>query len=163
MILICAASNGANLELAQRLASLCEELGLEHDLLDVVALGWPLYTREQDGQGAPGDFEAVAERFHRATAYVVCAPEYNGSIPPALTSLVAWLSVADEDFRALFNGKAAVIASHSGGGGAKVMFAMRSMLAHLGADVLGRELLTNKQKPLNEDAARALMGRLAPA
>ena len=36
---------------------------LEHDLRDVVALGWPLYAREQDGQGAPGDFEAVAERW----------------------------------------------------------------------------------------------------
>lgn len=162
MILICAASNGANLDLARRLSSLCDELGLEHDLMDVVGLDWPLYTRERDALGAPEDFQQVAERFHRATAYVVCAPEYNGSIPPALTSLVAWLSVADEDFRALFNGKAAVIASHSGGGGAKVMFAMRTMLAHLGADVLGRELLLNKHKPLNEDAARALMGRLAP-
>lgn len=163
MILICAASNGSNLALARRLASFCEESGLEHEVLDVVALDWPLYTREREPLGAPLDFEEVAGRFRLARAFVLCAPEYNGSIPPTLTNLVAWLSVADDDFRSLFNAKPSLIASHSGGGGAKVMFAMRTMMAHLGSDVLGRELLVNKTRPLNEDAARALIGRLLTA
>ncbi len=161
MLLICAGSNGKNLALANQIAGLCTDLGVEHEVLDVVGLGWPLYTRDQQEQGIPGGFEEVAALFHRATAYFMCAPEYNGSIPPALTSLIAWLSVADEDFRTLFNGKRAAIASHSGGAGQKGLVAMRLQLAHLGGDVLGREFLCNHSKELNEDAAREALGRLA--
>ena len=120
MLLLLAASNGKNLDLARQVAALCTELGIEHDLMDVVGLGWPLYTRDEHERGTPADFDAVAKRFHRATAYFAFAPEYNGSVPPALTSLVAWLSVADDDFRSLFNGMPAVLASHSGGGGTPV-------------------------------------------
>jgi chromate reductase, NAD(P)H dehydrogenase (quinone) len=160
MLLICAGSNGKNLELAQRLAELGSELGVPCELLDVVSLGWPIYTPTQQEKGPPDDFERVAALFHRATAYLLCAPEYNGSIPPSITSLIAWLSVADEDFRALFNGKQAAIASHSGGAGQKVMVAMRLMFSHLGANVLGREMLCNSQKSLNEETARQLLQQL---
>ena len=31
--------------------------------------------------------------------WVICAPEYNGSIPPVFTSTLAWLSVQGDDFR----------------------------------------------------------------
>jgi chromate reductase len=160
MLLICAGSNGKNLTLATRLAELCTELEIEHELLDLVALGWPLYTPDEQKVGTPEGFEAVAEQFHRAKSYLLCAPEYNGSIPPALTSVIAWLSVADDDFRTLFNGKRTGIASFSGGAGQKVMVAMRLQMAHLGGDVLGRELLCNFQKELNEDAAREVLQRL---
>ena len=137
MLLICAASNGKNLVLARRLAELSAELGLEHEVLDVVALDWPMYTPARQEQGPPEDFDRVAALFHRASAYFMCAPEYNGSIPPTLTSLIAWLSVADEDFRSLFNHKRAAIASHSGGAGQKVMVAMRLQLSHLARHVFG--------------------------
>jgi NAD(P)H-dependent FMN reductase len=160
MLLICAGSNGKNLELAQRLAELGSELEVPCELLDIVSLGWPLYTPILQQEGPPGDFERVAALFHQASAYVLCAPEYNGTIPPAVTSLIAWLSVADEDFRALFSGKPAAIATHSGGSGQKVMVAMRLMLSHLGANVLGREMLCNSQKSLSEETARQLLQQL---
>jgi len=161
MLLILAASNGKNLTLATRLGELCAELEIEHEVLDVVGLGWPLYTRDEQERGNPADFADQAARFHRATSYFVCAPEYNGSIPPALTSLIAWLSVADEDFRVIFNGKPAAIASHSGGGGTRGLTSLRIQLAHLGCDVLGREFICNWEKQLNEDAAREVLGKLA--
>ena len=161
MLLILAASNGANLTLARRFADLCAAEGIEHELLDVVALGWPLYTRDEHDRGVPEGFANEAARFHRAEGFVVCAPEYNGSIPPALTSLIAWLSVADEDFRAIFNGKRAILASHSGGAGHKGLVAMRLQLSHLGCDVQGREYLCNPAKELNDEGARAALVRLA--
>jgi chromate reductase, NAD(P)H dehydrogenase (quinone) len=161
MLLICAGSNGKNLALTNRLAEFCTELDIEHELLDIVAMDWPLYTPDEQKKGTPKDFDSIAALFHRAKSYLLCAPEYNGSIPPTLTSLIAWLSVADEDFRTLFNGKKTGIASFSGGAGQKVMVAMRLQMAHLGADVLGRELLCNYQKELNEDAAREVLQRLA--
>jgi NAD(P)H-dependent FMN reductase len=109
----------------------------------------------------PEELAPVAELFRAATRFAFVAPEYNGSIPPTLSNAIAWLSVGTEDFRELFNGKTAAIATHSGGGGQKVLVAMRLQLAHLGVNVLGRELLTSSHKPLNEDSARAVLAQLA--
>jgi len=61
----------------------------------------------------------------------------------------------------VFNGKPAAVATYSGGGGQKVLVAMRLQLSHLGCNVVGRELLTNKAKPLNEEAARTVLGQVA--
>ena len=88
------------------------------------------------------------------------APEYNGSIPPTLSNTIAWLSTQTDDFRSLFTLKPVAIATHSGGGGQKVLVAMRLQLGHLGATVLGRELLTTSKKPLNEQSARAVLEQL---
>lgn len=163
MLLICAASNGKNLALAQELARLAGELGIEHQLLDLVDLDWPLFTPARKEVGPPEDFERIDALFHAARAFVFCAPEYNGSIPPSLTSVIAWLSVVGDDFRALFNRKPSALATHSGGGGQKVLVAMRLQLSHLGSNVLGRELMTNPRKPLNEESARDVLGQLASA
>ena len=92
--------------------------------------------------------------------WVICAPEYNGSIPPVLTSAIAWLSVQGSDFRALFNGRPVVIATHSGGGGTTVMTALRLQLAHLGAHVVGRQLVSNKNQPAQDDSIADLLARL---
>lgn len=163
MLLICTASNGKNLDLARELSRVAGELGIEHQLLDLVELDWPLYTPERQKAGPPEEFERIDALFHAAQGFVFCAPEYNGSIPPSLTSLIAWLSVAGPDFRKLFNGKPSAVATHSGGGGQKVLVAMRLQLSHLGSNVVGREILTNPHKALNEDSARSVLGQVASA
>jgi chromate reductase len=91
---------------------------------------------------------------------VICAPEYNGSIPPVLTSAIAWLSVQGEDFRSLFNGRPIAIATHSGGGGHTVLTALRLQLAHLGAQVVGRQLVSNNAKPAKDSSIADLLARL---
>ncbi len=131
------------------------------EMLDLTECGLPLYTPKAEAAGTPESFEAIEAQFKRARGFVFCAPEYNGSIPPALTSAVAWLSVSGSDFRSLFNGKPVGLATHSGGGGQKVLVAMRLQFSHLGANVLGRELHTNRNKPLNEDSTRNLLTQLA--
>ena len=78
--------------------------------------------------------------------WVICAPEYNGSIPPILTNAIAWLSIQGTDFRSLFNERPIAIASFSGGGCMELLLSMRIQLTHLGALVLGRQLATNKSK-----------------
>jgi hypothetical protein len=55
------------------------------------------------------------------------------------------------------------LATHSGGGGQKVLISMRLQFSHLGATVLGRELLTTTKKPLNERSAQAVLDQLARA
>ena len=91
---------------------------------------------------------------------MICAPEYNGSIPPCLSNAIAWLSVQGDDFRGLFNGRPVAIATHSGGGGMEALISMRIQLAHLGAEVMGRQLLSNYAKPANDDSIDDLLQRL---
>jgi NAD(P)H-dependent FMN reductase len=93
--------------------------------------------------------------------WVICAPEYNGSIPPVLTSAIAWLSVQGDDFRLLFNGRPIAIASHSGGGGVEVLTALRIQLAHLGAHVVGRQLVATRARPAADDSIDDIVARLA--
>ena len=161
MLLLCTASSGKNRALADRLAELAAEASLDARVLDLSEDAMPLYTPAAHAAGMPAELAPVAELFRAATRFAFVAPEYNGSIPPTLSNAIAWLSVGTEDFRELFNGKTAAIATHSGGGGQKVLVAMRLQLAHLGVNVLGRELLTSSHKPLNEDSARAVLAQLA--
>ena len=160
MLLICTASSGHNRALAKRLASLAQDMDIGSELLDLTTVGLPMYTPAQEALGRPDALDRVEDLFRRSTAIVMVAPEYNGSLPPVLNNAIAWLSVATDDFRELFTLKPVGLATHSGGGGQKVLVAMRLQCSHLGATVLGRELLTTKKKPLNEQSARAVLSQL---
>ncbi|MEB3171260.1 MAG: NAD(P)H-dependent oxidoreductase, partial [Synechococcaceae cyanobacterium] len=83
------------------------------------------------------------------------------SIPPVLTSAIAWLSVQGDDFRALFNGRPIAIATHSGGGGVEVLTVLRIQLAHLGAHVVGRQLVATRAKPAKDESIDDLIARLS--
>lgn len=161
MLLICAASSGHNLTLANRLAAMAEEMGLPHQVVDLTKVDLPLYTPARDDEGRPAALDPLEASFASSTALFFVAPEYNGSIPPTLSNAIAWLSTQTDDFRALFTLKPTAIATHSGGGGQKVLVAMRLQLSHLGATVLGREIITNRKKPLNDASARALLQQLS--
>lgn len=167
-MLILAASNGHNLTLAARVAQEAQLQGHVCHVLDLVALGLPLYTPAAEaagGGGHPG-VEELAHQLRALGRLWVCAPEYNGSLPPTLNNALAWLSRGSADFRELFSGLPVALSSHSGGGGQKALSAMRLQFAHLGCSVLGRELLSSSQKPANPASITAMVAelqRLAPA
>ena len=161
-LLVIAASNGENLKLADRFAALGRERQLLSEVLDLTTLSLPLYNpRQQADVGMPEGIAALSAQLAAAPRWVICTPEYNGSIPPLLTNTIAWLSVADSDFRLLFNGRPVAIATHSGGGGYTVLTALRLQLAHLGAHVLGRQLVSNSHRPAQEESMADLVNRLA--
>ena len=160
MILIVSASNGANLDLAHALHALCAEIGLESDVVDLTEDPLPLYTPRVEAAGTPEGVDALVTRFSQAKGMIFCAPEYNGSLPPVLTNVVAWLSVAADDFRAVFNGKPAALATHSGGHGQKALLGMRTQLSHLGMNLVGREVQTNEKKPFRDSSGRAVIAQL---
>ena len=160
-LLVITASNGENLRLAERFAAAAKRQGWRADVLDLTAVPLPLFTpREQAALGLPDALPDLNERMAAAPRWVICAPEYNGSIPPVLTNAIAWLSVAAPDFRSLFNGRPVVIATHSGGGGSMVLTALRLQLAHLGAHVVGRQLVSSGQRPAQEESLDDLVQRL---
>jgi len=161
VILICASSDGNNLKLANRLGEIATEMELEAQVVDLVSEELPLFTNAAKKLGPPDRFEPLFKLFQEASGFLICAPEYNGLTPPVLSNTMAWLSTKGDDFRVLFSEKPVGLASHSGGGGSKVMIAMRIQMAHLGANVVGRELLTNYSKPLNEESAKAVLRQIA--
>ena len=159
-VLVLAASNGQNLQLAERFAAAAREQGQSAAVLDLTAIALPLFTPRAQAAGTPPALAALQARLAAASRWVICAPEYNGSIPPVLTSAIAWLSVQGDDFRALFNGRPVAIATHSGGGGHTVLVALRLQLAHLGAHVVGRQLVSNAHQPAKDDSINDLIRRL---
>ena len=53
-----------------------------------------------------------------------------------------------------------MIATHSGCGGYTVMTALRLQLAHLGAHVVGSQLVSNGSHPAKDDSIADLLARL---
>ena len=58
-------------------------------------------------------------------------------------------------------GKPVGLATHSGGGGAHVIMAMRSMFSFIGADVIGRALTSGRNKEANPETIDAMVENLA--
>jgi NAD(P)H-dependent FMN reductase len=159
-VLVIAASNGENLQLGERFAAAARQQGQRAAVLDLTAVELPLFTPRAQATGTPPALAQLQDQLAAAPRWVICAPEYNGSIPPVLTSAIAWLSVQGGDFRALFTGRPVVIATHSGGGGQTMLTALRLQLAHLGAHVVGRQLVSNGSHPANDDSIADLIARL---
>lgn len=159
-LLVIAASNGQNLQLAERFAAAARDQQLSAQVLDLTAVDLPLFTPRAISAGTPQALAPLKMQLSAAARWVICAPEYNGSIPPVLTSAIAWLSVQGDDFRVLFNGRPVVIATHSGGGGHTVLAALRLQLAHLGAHVVGRQLVSNSTHAAKDESIADLILRL---
>ncbi len=161
MHLIISATRNNNHKLAQSLEKTAKELEMETRLICLEDYDLPVYTPTVEGKGIPEVAKTLTTLFCEAKSLTFCAPEYNGSIPPIVNNAIAWISRSgDEDWRGAFNGKPAVVATHSGGGGLKVTQAMRAQLEHLGSIVLPRPIVTNFSKELNPDSAVAILGQL---
>ena len=108
----------------------------------------------------PSEIIAIKEKLFKTEKWVICAPEYNGSIPPILSNFIAWLSISGDDFRNLFNGQPIAIATFSGGIGLELLTSLRIQLVHLGSQVLGRQLLSSYSKPIDTKTIDDILQRL---
>jgi NAD(P)H-dependent FMN reductase len=160
-LLVLSASNGENLALSERFAAAARAHGMVAEVLDLTDLSLPLFNpRTHAEAGLPAAVAPLSQKLQAAPRWVICAPEYNGSLPPVLTSAIAWLSVQGEGFRTLFNGRPIAIATHSGGPGVEVLAVLRIQLAHLGAHVVGRQLSCNRQNLAKDSSIDDIVHRL---
>lgn len=159
-MLVLSVSRGRNLELANSFLAEIEAQGLPVEHIHLPDLDLPLYGARYGASGRGQGLQNLEQALRTHPSLIICAPEYNGSIPPLLTNAIAWLSVISSDFRALFNQRPVALATHSGGTGQKVLLAMRQQLAHLGCLVLGRELMSSPEKPANLETITALVSQL---
>ena len=162
--LMITATSGTNRELADVFASAATAKGHETEVIDLAEMDLPMFTiaRSKNPEEAPDISELVSD-MTQSDAWVVIAPEYNGSIPPTLNNALAWLSTAMDwqSFRTLCTGKPVGLATHSGGGGAHVIMAMRQQFSYIGADVIGRACMSGRDKEANPETIDAMIDNLA--
>ena len=156
------ATSGTNLELAERFATVAREKGHDAEVVDLVEMDLPMFTvaRSSDPEQKV-DISGLTQKMTDADAWIVVAPEYNGSMPPTLNNAIAWLSGDWQNFRTMCTGKPVGLATHSGGGGAHVIMAMRHMFSFIGADVMGRSLTSGRNKEANPETIDAMIDNLA--
>lgn len=160
-IVIITASEVKNLDLAQKFIQSLESLDANVSLINLVELDLPLYTSRTETKFKgeellKNEIPSISE----AHGFVFIAPEYNGSTPPVFNNFLAWLSRSSKDWRQFLNGKPAVLATFSGGGGFNVLLTMRTQLAFIGMNVLGRQILTHSGKALDEKSLIAITSEL---
>lgn len=159
-LVILSASSGKNLELAKSIEEMAQSMGFTSEVMDLIELDLPLYSIKEESKGIPCQAKELTEVVKSAGSLVFLSPEYNGSIAPSFNNAIAWISRATEDWREAFSGKSALIGTHSGGGGAHVLMALRMQLSFIGMNVLGRQILTNFSKPLNPESLKSCLGQL---
>ena len=160
-LIIISASNGNNLQLSKQFLEKSNQLKISGEILDLTELTIPLYNpRIHSDKNIPDEITLLKEKLFRTEKWIICAPEYNGSIPPILSNFIAWLSISGDDFRKLFNGQPIAIATFSGGPGIELITSLRIQLAHLGGQILGRHLSANYKKPAEEKSIEDILKRL---
>ena len=151
-ILIISATSRNNLDLSNHISEITTNLNNENELLNLEKFDIPLYTPIRQKEGTPEIVNELIPKFINASGFIFCAPEYNGSIPPILTNLMAWISVSTDQWRDVFNGKMALLGTHSGGGGNNFIQSMKIQLGHLGAIVLPRTIVVNSYTKFNPES-----------
>lgn len=155
------ASDGKNAVLAGEVEKRAVEMGHSVITVHLNAYDFPVYTvaLERKTDVLEG-LDSLSETLSKGDAWMVFAPEYNGSIPPVLNNAIAWLSRDGNDFRKLFRDRTVALATHSGGGGHHVITAMRMQFSYLGSNVIGRSLTVNSKKAANLDTIKAILNSL---
>lgn len=159
-ITVVVASQGKNMEIAQKLSETLKSKNVQSDIIDIVDLDLPLYSTKVDGLHDAAKIIAPIMGKLTADGFVFVAPEYNGSVPPSFANFLAWVSRSTKDWRDAFNGKPCLIATHSAGGGLSVLTVMRLQLAFLGMNVIGRQLHSTLAKGLEETAIQLTCDQL---
>ena len=162
-ILIVSATLRNNYTLANQLKDELNNLDVNTTLISLENFMLPLYTdavfnKEKDNYKET--IESLTKLFIDNEGIVICAPEYNGSTPPILTNVIAWISVKTSNWRGAFNGKSALICTHSGGVGNNFINSLRIQLNHLGVIVLPRAISKTDDLPLKKDSVSKILDQL---
>ena len=159
-ILLISATSGNNYKLAQELEVLLKTKDVNCNLIRLDDFSIPLYDPQKEETISSEDISKLDELFQSADGFIFCAPEYNGSIPPILTNAIAWISVKTSNWRGAFNGKSALICTHSGGVGNNFKSSLRIQLNHLGVIVLPRTISKTDDLPFKPDSASEILDQL---
>jgi len=124
-----------NTRLAELAAVTIEANGGDVDRASMREFDAPSYDADvQDSQGFPPGAEELRRRLERCDAFVISAPEYNGSMPGVLKNTIDWVSrFSPQPFNELYG--LLLSASPSMVGGNRGLWALRVPFEHLGARI----------------------------
>lgn len=160
-IVIVIASEMQNLELAKKFEQEVAAQGASSSIVNIVDLELPMFTSRSESKHEPKELlKSIIPVFKDADGFVFLSPEYNGGTPPVLSNFLAWLSRTSKDWREHLNGKSTVIGTFSAGGGNSVLMILRTQLSYLGMNVLGRQIITTPNKPLDMGSLKAVVTNL---
>ena len=154
-ILIISATNDKNLDLAKELNKIVSTMNIETKLVSLQDLNLPLFDFEKTVDG--NAVENLIDKISKSSGLIICSPEYNGGVPPVLSNAITWISVKSEYWRDAFNGKFALIGTHSGGSGNRFLTAFRSQLEYMGTNVLARSISVSKNNPFNKSSVKKII------
>lgn len=137
-ILVFAASmrtGSLNARLAELAAVALEATGVTPVTASMREFDTPSYDGDREkAEGIPPGAHALKERLEETDAFVIAAPEYNGSMPGVLKNTIDWTSRHRPQ---PFNERQGLLlsASPSMAGGNRGLWSLRVPLEHLGARV----------------------------
>ena len=124
-----------NRKLAELAAGVVRAQGAEVDLASMHDFDVPLYDGDGEGEnGIPAGAAAFRARLSAADGFIIASPEYNGSMPGIIKTLIDWTS----RFRPQpFDGTHGLLlsASPSLAGGNRGLWALRVPFEHMGARI----------------------------
>jgi NAD(P)H-dependent FMN reductase len=154
-ILIISATNDKNLVLAKELDNIISKMNVQTGLLCIQDLGLPLFDFEKVVN--EDTINDLIDKLQQSSGFIICAPEYNGGVPPVLSNAITWISVKSKHWRDAFNGKFALIGTHSGGDGNRFITAFKSQLEYMGTNVLARTIVVSNDNTLDKKSATKII------
>ena len=159
-VVIIVATKNSNYTLAENLLELidCKKYNVKLSSLEDFDL--PLFLASEYDKLKDkylNEIKSITDLLVESDGLIVCAPEYNGGIPPIITNALAWISVSTNYWRDAFVNKISLIATSSGGPAIKYNIAMKNQLEHLGMVVMPRMISVSSNNPFKKESALKIL------
>ncbi|RLA63263.1 MAG: hypothetical protein DRQ88_12675 [Epsilonproteobacteria bacterium] len=157
-VLIMVAGQDANKKTGEMLKIIGEKFGATITMIELEKLKLPLYTPGLEKKLGYFDKKRV-KKFQKlvkeASGFIICAPEYNGGIPPVTLNAITWASKITH----AFSGKGVLVCSKSGGKGERIVKVMREQFKFIGMNVSSTDIVPDRWGQIDEITSYTAMNR----
>ncbi len=138
-------SDSYNKKLLIQAAEIARTQGAKVIVIDLKDFPMPFYDADlEQAQGMPTNAKKLRDLMIQSDTILIASPEYNGSISAVLKNALDWTSRGEKAgySQEAFKGKqfALLSASPGGGGGARGLAHLRSVITSAGGDVISAEV-----------------------
>ena len=138
-----------NKKLVREAAGLAKQMGATVTVIDLKDFPMPFYDGDLEAsQGLPPQAKRLRALMMDSDAIVIATPEYNGSVSAVLKNAIDW---ASRDEKGQFSGEAfagkkfaLMSASPGGGGGARALAHLQTIIENVGGQVLDQRVAIAK-------------------
>jgi len=153
-----------NKKVAEKLKPIGEKFGATTTLVELEKLKLPLYTPGLENNLGHFDKKRV-KKFQKlvseASGFIICAPEYNGGIPPVTLNALTWASkIKPGVWNYALSGKGVLICSKSRGKGERILKVMRAQFKFAGMKVSTKDLVPDRWGSIDKAELHQAMNRL---